>query len=89
MATYVIPANDDAVNSIKTISMLLADAVKEGKEQWEKNKLAIDKETKRVEVKKVAASSEEKVSDKPSVAKAPVSTAPKKERRVMTKESSI
>lgn len=43
-ATYVIPANDDAVNSIRMISNLMAEAVNEGKKEYEK--------VKAVEVKK-------------------------------------
>lgn len=49
-ATYVIPANDDAVNSIRMMADLVAEAVKEGKVEWEKNKVA---EVKKVEVPKV------------------------------------
>jgi len=36
-ATYFVPANDDAVNSIKMIVGLVAEAVKEGRKEWEKN----------------------------------------------------
>ncbi len=39
-ADYVIPANDDAVNSIRMIVNLVAEAVKEGRLEYEKNKLA-------------------------------------------------
>jgi len=39
-ADYIIPANDDAVNSITMMSNLVAEAVKEGKKEWEKKKLA-------------------------------------------------
>jgi len=39
-AYYIIPANDDAVNSITMMSNLVAEAVKEGKKEWEKKKLA-------------------------------------------------
>ena len=49
-AAYVIPANDDAVNSIKMIADLIAVAVNEGKAEWEKNKAA---EVKKVEVVKI------------------------------------
>ncbi len=38
-ATYVIPANDDAVNSIRMISTLVADAIKEGKAEWDKKQV--------------------------------------------------
>lgn len=37
---YFIPANDDAVNSITMVVNLVAEAIKEGKAEWEKNKLA-------------------------------------------------
>ena len=36
---YAIPANDDAVNSIKLITDLIAEAVKEGKKEFENKKL--------------------------------------------------
>jgi small subunit ribosomal protein S2 len=39
-AAYVIPANDDAVKSIDLIVGLVADAVKAGRAEWEKNKAA-------------------------------------------------
>lgn len=37
-AQYIIPANDDAVNAIKMIVGLVAEAVKEGKAEFERNK---------------------------------------------------
>ena len=87
-ADYVIPANDDAVNSIKTISNLIAEAINEGKADWEKNKVLLEKDHKKVEVKYV--SPEETHTTKTSTAK-PAAAKPvvKKERRAMTKESSI
>ncbi|MBI4992550.1 MAG: 30S ribosomal protein S2 [Candidatus Magasanikbacteria bacterium] len=44
-ATLVIPANDDAVNSIKMIVGLVAEAIKTGRAEWEKTKVigAIEK----------------------------------------------
>ena len=88
-ATYIIPANDDAVNSIKTISNLIAEAINEGKADWEKNKIAMEKDFKKAEVKKVTFV-ESDSSGKSSLVKA-VAAKPvvKKERRAMTKESSI
>jgi small subunit ribosomal protein S2 len=41
---YAIPANDDAVNSIKLITDLVAEAVNEGKKEFEKRKLERAKE---------------------------------------------
>ncbi len=40
VATYIIPANDDAINSIKMIVDLVADAILEGKAEGEKAKVA-------------------------------------------------
>ena len=34
--THIIPANDDAIGSIKMIVSFVADYVKEGREAWEK-----------------------------------------------------
>jgi small subunit ribosomal protein S2 len=87
-AEFVIPANDDAVNSIKTISNLLAQAISEGKEQWEKNKVIAEKESKRIEVKSVAGE-EKNLAGKSSVVKAAAAKTVKRERRAVTKESSI
>ena len=41
-ADYIIPANDDAVNSIRIITDLVAEAVKEGKAEFEKKKVNDD-----------------------------------------------
>lgn len=49
---YPIPANDDAVNSIKMIAELMAEAVKEGKAEFEKKKAAMPKEQPK-EAKKI------------------------------------
>jgi len=87
-ADYVIPANDDAVNSIKLISNLIAEAVNEGKADWEKNKITMEKDFKKTEVK--APFSEEKnLAGKSSLVKAAASKTAKKERRAMTKEASL
>lgn len=89
-ADFVIPANDDAINSIKTISNLMAEAVNEGKKEWEKNRVSLEKESKRHEVKSMATSSENlNNSGKSSAVKSAPAKTVKKERRVMTKESSI
>jgi len=48
-ATYVIPGNDDAVNSIRLMVDLVAGAVKEGAEEWKKKQLV---DVKAPEVKK-------------------------------------
>lgn len=36
LVTHVIPANDDAVGSIKLITQYIAEAVREGREAWER-----------------------------------------------------
>lgn len=54
-ALHIIPANDDAVNSIKMIVNLVAEAVKEGKEDWEKAKLAMAEEKAKEDKKNLAA----------------------------------
>ncbi|KKQ40822.1 MAG: 30S ribosomal protein S2 [Candidatus Magasanikbacteria bacterium GW2011_GWA2_37_8] len=89
-ADYVIPANDDAVNSIKLIADLLAEAVNEGKAIWEKNKLAIDKEVKKAAVARPEIS-EEKMAGKSSLVKAVAKKAAPKtaERRPMKVSESI
>ena len=55
---YLIPANDDAVNSIKMMAELVAAAVAEGKAEWEKKKSEMPKPTR--QVKKVVRNSEVK-----------------------------
>jgi len=84
-ATVVIPANDDAVNSIKIISDLMSEAIKEGKVKWEKNKAAMEKEMKKAPIMAEVKNTEGKsslVKAAAKVTKAPV-------RRAVTKESSI
>lgn len=73
---YPIPANDDAVNSIRLVATLVAEAINEGKALLEKNKA----EGKHVEAKEVR-------SEKPvkAAAEKPV----KKERRALKKEVAI
>ncbi len=86
-AAVVIPANDDAVNSIKIITNLMAEAVKEGKEQWEKNKATMEKEMKKAPVQNLEARNTEGKSSLVKAAAKPAAKAPV--RRAMTKESSI
>lgn len=45
-ADYVIPANDDAVNSIKLIVELMSEAIKEGNKEYEKSRVVSQKDTK-------------------------------------------
>ena len=74
-ADYIIPANDDAVNSIKMMATIMAEAVKEGRVEWEKNRAMLVKAKEEV---------------KPTIMKkAAATTAPKTERRAVRKEESI
>jgi hypothetical protein len=41
-ATYVIPANDDAVNSIQMMADLAADAINEGRKEFEKKEKVVE-----------------------------------------------
>ncbi|HNU96049.1 MAG TPA: 30S ribosomal protein S2 [Candidatus Magasanikbacteria bacterium] len=53
-ADYIIPANDDAVNAIRILADLMAEAVNEGKKEWEKKKAEIKEEKTPVVIKKTA-----------------------------------
>ncbi len=79
---YPIPANDDAVNAIKMMATLLAEAVNEGKADYEKNKAVLKKEEADKETKKPALKL-------PAENKAAKIAAPKKERRALKKEEAI
>jgi len=48
-ADYPIPANDDAVNSIRLVADLLAEAVNEGKKEFEKKKAEAPKDDRKPE----------------------------------------
>lgn len=45
-ATYIIPANDDAVNSIKMMADLVAQAINTGKQEFEKSKVEMKEDKK-------------------------------------------
>lgn len=77
---FPIPANDDAVNAIKLIADLMAEAILEGKAEFEKNKVSAQSE-KAAPQERAAA---------PRVAAAPADDkAPKKERRVIKKQEAV
>lgn len=78
---YAIPANDDAVNSIKMIADLISSAISEGKTQWEKNKAE-----RAAAVVKTAPKVSSPEGKKAEPAKP---EAPKKERRALKKEEAI
>lgn len=56
-ATYIIPANDDAVNSIKMVAEMMAEAVVAGKAAWAKKQLEMKAAS---EEKKVAETTQRK-----------------------------
>lgn len=51
-AEYIIPANDDAVNAIRILADLMAEAVNEGKKEWEKKKAEVKEEKAPVVIRK-------------------------------------
>ncbi len=53
-ADYIIPCNDDAVNAIRILANLMAEAVNEGKKEWEKKKVEVKEEKSPVAIKKTA-----------------------------------
>lgn len=79
---YAIPANDDAVNSIKMIADAIAEAVNEGKVEWEKNKVE-----RAASNAKVSAMPTKAPAEKTSGEKKPEPA--KKERRALKKEEAI
>jgi len=75
--THPIPANDDAVNSIKMIADMMAEAVNEGRKEFEKKKL------EKVATAKAAPVAEE------APAKHRAEKPEKTERRALKKEESV
>jgi len=86
-ATYIIPANDDAVNSIKIMADLVAEAIKEGKVEWEKNKAVMVKEKEKEDKERRMAVMAIKAPEGVKPAAKPA--APTKERRAMQVTESI
>lgn len=76
---FPIPANDDAVHAIELIAGLMAEAVKAGKAEFEKNKASMKDEKPAAPVQKMA--------EKTFPAKTPA--APSKERRALKKEEAV
>ncbi len=86
-ATYIIPANDDAVNSILMMANLMADAVLEGKEMGAKMKTeAVAMKAKEVAAMPAPAAMK---MEETIVAKEKVATAPKKEKRALKVTESV
>ena len=53
LVDYPIPANDDAIKSIRLITSKIADAVLEGNTLWEKKREILEKEAKEEKIKEV------------------------------------
>lgn len=60
-ATYIIPANDDAVNAIAMMAQLVRDAINTGKEEYKKNKQTFVEELKPAKKEKRALTKEQSV----------------------------
>jgi len=60
-ATYIIPSNDDAVKSIEMMVSLVAEAIKEGRKEWEKKQASLPTGTAKKEKKPKKAAEEKKV----------------------------
>ncbi len=85
-ATYIIPANDDAVNSIQMMANLMADAVIEGKEIAAK----IKAEAPVQQMKEMPAKAAMPLmSDAPVKEKSAEKSAPKKEKRALKVSESV
>lgn len=89
---FPIPANDDAVNAIKMVGNLIAEAVNEGKKDFEKNaatmKAAAEKQAAEAKASPVAKALDTTMAQEKITTKA----APKsgtKERRALKKEESV
>ena len=59
LVDYPIPANDDAIKSIRLITSKIADAILEGKILWEKKQKVLGKEAEEVKEKKIEEKKEE------------------------------
>jgi len=53
LVDYLIPANDDAIKSIRLITSKIADAILEGKTLWEKKQKVLEKEAEDEKIKEV------------------------------------
>ena len=53
LVDYPIPANDDAIKSIRLITSKIADAILEGKTLWEKRQEVLEKEAEEEKIKEV------------------------------------
>lgn len=53
LVDYLIPANDDAIKSIRLITSKIADAILEGKTLWEKKQEVLEKEAEEEKIKEV------------------------------------
>ena len=66
LVDYLIPANDDAIKSIRLITSKIADAILEGKTLWEKKQKVLEKEAEEEKVVTKEKEGEEKLAMEPS-----------------------
>ncbi len=83
LVDYPIPANDDAIKSIRLITSKIADAVLEGKILWEKKQETVEKEA---EEKKIKETEEEMAKEELDVSESDEIKTPQKEAEVEEKE---
>jgi small subunit ribosomal protein S2 len=83
-AVYAIPANDDAVSSIKLVAEVISAAIQEGAIEFEKNKAKVEAEIKNAPVAAMS-----NVAGKSSLVKSAIAKTQKRTVRTVTKESSI
>lgn len=84
-ADYIIPANDDAVNSIKIIVELVGEAIAEGRAEFEKHKATAIAGQAAAAAEAIKAEKDQRGSIPAASEEKPV----KKERRAMRKEESL
>ena len=85
---YVIPGNDDAIKAIRLITVILADSILEGVEQWQSSGTGLEekKEEEKKEEKEVGKAEEPKEEEKKEGEKEVVAVAPDASETVPTPE---
>lgn len=63
LVDYIIPGNDDAIRSIKLVTNLMAEAVKEGRKKFVESNMAKKKDSKEPEVETTTDNKENEVKD--------------------------
>ena len=84
LADYPIPANDDAIKSIRLIASKLADATLEGRTLWEKKQKILEKEAEEEKEGKIEEMEEETTEEELKVSRSDETKT--EEEKVVTKE---